>query len=50
MGDSEPDVPENSRPRTREEMWVEEHFEAELVEATARTNGNIYRPQPELVG
>lgn len=39
IGDSEPDVPENSRPRSREEQFIEEHFEQELAAAAERSPG-----------
>jgi phage terminase large subunit len=37
IGDSEPDVPENSRPRSREEQWFEEHFEREVALAASQS-------------
>src|SRR4030095_13138562 len=40
IGDSLPDVPENSRPRSAEERYVMDHFERELAAAQARTSGH----------
>jgi len=37
IGDSIPDVPEHSKPRTWEDKWAEEHFERELQKAEERS-------------
>lgn len=55
MGDSEPDVPDNSGPLTpaqRESKELEEHFEAELAAAVEKTEGAVYVPGqiPTVVG
>jgi phage terminase large subunit len=52
MGDSLPDVPENSRPKSPEEQFIEDHFEAEFERAVERTRNNSYRPGrvPTAVG
>jgi phage terminase large subunit len=50
MGDSEPDVPENSRPMDPEERLMEEHFQQELEKA--QKTSYPYRPGriPTTVG
>lgn len=55
MGDSEPDVPDNSRPLTpmqQESKELEEHFESELAIAVERSNAEGYTPGriPTIVG
>jgi len=47
IGDSKPEVPENSRPRNTEEQWAHDHFERELAAAQVRTYGNAWRPGKE---
>ena len=44
IGDSKPDVPENSRPKDPEQRFVDEHFEQEMAAAQAQTEGNAFRP------
>jgi len=48
IGDSKPEVPENSRPRTGEEQLLHDHFEAELAHAQVRSRGNAWRPGKAL--
>jgi phage terminase large subunit len=50
MGDSEPDVPENSRPRNREERFFEDHFNEELAIAAASSEPYIRGRIPTVVG
>jgi phage terminase large subunit len=52
MGDSEPEVPPNSRLLPAEERLLEEHFEAELGRATERSAAQGYVPGriPTTVG
>jgi hypothetical protein len=44
IGDSMPDVPDNSKPILPEDKWLYDHFEEELAEAQVRTEGNAWRP------
>jgi hypothetical protein len=55
MGDSTPEVPDNSKPLSAEQRELDEHFESELRRATVRAahNGIAGRPLPteaELAG
>lgn len=52
MGDSTPEVPDNSKPVSSEQRELDEHFESELAQAAARSDGNSYRPGriPTTVG
>jgi phage terminase large subunit len=44
IGDSVPEVPQNSRPINPEDKWLYDHFESELAAAQVRTAGNAWRP------
>jgi hypothetical protein len=44
IGDSLPEVPDNSRPINPEDKWIHDHFEAELRDAQILTEGNAWRP------
>jgi len=44
IGDSVPEVPENSRPMNAEQQWMAQHFEEELGAAQTRSRGNAWRP------
>jgi len=48
IGDSVPEVQDNSRPRSAEEQWMHQHFEQELASAQVRTHGNAWRPGKSL--
>jgi hypothetical protein len=52
MGDSTPEVPDNSKVRDAESRYVDEHFERVLAGAIERTKGRAYRPGriPTTVG
>jgi hypothetical protein len=50
IGDSEPDVPENSRPRNFEDQWAQEHFDREMAEAVERSPAELWHPGRLPVG
>jgi hypothetical protein len=47
MGDSTPEVPDNSKPISPEQRELDEHFEAELATATERALARGYDPRLE---
>lgn len=47
IGDSKPEVPENSRPMDPESRMMDEHFKKEFEDAVNRTSGNAWRPGKE---
>lgn len=48
MGDSDPEVPDNSKPLNAEQRVLDEHFEEELRVATERAAARGYRPGTSL--
>lgn len=46
MGDSTPEVPDNSKPISPEQRELDEHFERELAAATERALARGYDPRP----
>ena len=49
IGDSVPDVPDNSKLIHPEDKWLYDHFETEMAQAIERTTGNAWHPRKREV-